>query len=248
MLHRLDSPELVASLAGRVDRAPIEQRQKLAKRRLATLNRSSTLGEHIGDGGSLRDRWADLTLTRQEQIVAAVLDHVVVRPGRRGFNQFDPARLSPVWQRHNTRPRHPPPGRASAPTRTTRRRRPDPSLIRTDDPLPPRPQRRPPTQPRPAHDPRHPTPNTPAHDRLHQPAHERRKEHTRSDPLPQALPRPQPLPTPREPATDDLTDREASLAQAKALIADSGTGRRETLCRSSALASWHDPAVDPAAR
>ena len=136
VLHRLDSPELAASLAGRTDdahaaqwqteieqaqeqldelarlwgekqisqpewlaaRAPIEQRQKLAKRRLAALNRTSTLGEHIGNGASLRERWADLTLTRQEQIVAAVLDHVVVGPGRRGFNSFDPSRLAPVWR------------------------------------------------------------------------------------------------------------------------------------------------------
>lgn len=136
VLHRLDSEELAASLAGRTDdahaaqwqseieqaqeqldelarlwgekqisqpewlaaRAPIEQRQRLAKRRLAALNRTSTLGEHIGNGASLRDRWADLTLTRQEQIVAAVLDHVVVAPGRRGFNSFDPSRLSPVWR------------------------------------------------------------------------------------------------------------------------------------------------------
>jgi len=39
-----------------------------------------------------------LTLTKQTQIVEAVLDHVVVGPGRRGFNCFDPSRLTPVWR------------------------------------------------------------------------------------------------------------------------------------------------------
>ena len=137
VLHRLDSPELAASLAGqRTDdahalqwqteierdqeqldelailwadrtishseylaaRPKIEQRQKLAKRRLAALNRTSAIGEHAGNAAGLRERWESLTLTRQEQIVAAVLDHVVVGPGRRGFNRFDPSRLSPVWR------------------------------------------------------------------------------------------------------------------------------------------------------
>ncbi len=45
--------------------------------------------------------------------------------------------------------------------RTARRLRTDPRLIRPDDPLPPRPQRRPQTQPGAAHDPRHQTPITP---------------------------------------------------------------------------------------
>lgn len=136
VLHRLDSPELAASLAGRSDdahavqwqteierdqaqldelatlwaertishseylaaRPKIEQRQTLAKRRLAALNRTSTLAEHVGNAANLRQRWESLSLTRQEQIVAAVVQHVVVGPGRRGFNRFDPARLTPVWR------------------------------------------------------------------------------------------------------------------------------------------------------
>jgi hypothetical protein len=40
----------------------------------------------------------DLPHTRQHAIVAAVLDHVVVGPGRRGYNRFDPSGLSPVWR------------------------------------------------------------------------------------------------------------------------------------------------------
>jgi hypothetical protein len=34
----------------------------------------------------------------QNVVVAAVLDHVVVGPGRLGYNRFDPSRLSPVWR------------------------------------------------------------------------------------------------------------------------------------------------------
>jgi site-specific DNA recombinase len=136
VLHRLDSPELAATLNGRphdpegagwqaeieqaqeqldelanmwaereISRseyltagATIRKRQETARKRLAALNRTSVLSEHLGNAAGLRERWAALTLTRQQQIVAAVLDHVVVGAGRRGFNKFDPARLAPVWR------------------------------------------------------------------------------------------------------------------------------------------------------
>jgi hypothetical protein len=39
-----------------------------------------------------------LPLTRQRAIVAAVLAHVVVKPGRRGYNRFDASRFEPVWR------------------------------------------------------------------------------------------------------------------------------------------------------
>jgi DNA invertase Pin-like site-specific DNA recombinase len=79
-------------------RGPIEKRLDVAKKRLATLNRTSALTPHLGNGSQLRQRWAEMTLTRQQQIVAALLEHVVVRPGRRGFNRFDPSRLQPIWR------------------------------------------------------------------------------------------------------------------------------------------------------
>jgi hypothetical protein len=34
----------------------------------------------------------------ERNIVAAVLDHAVIGPGRRGYNRFDPARVTPVWR------------------------------------------------------------------------------------------------------------------------------------------------------
>lgn len=79
-------------------RPPIEKRLTLAKKRLAALNRTSTLSAHVGNAGELRERWQEMNLTRQQQIVAAVLDHVDVGPARRGYNRFDSARLAPVWR------------------------------------------------------------------------------------------------------------------------------------------------------
>jgi hypothetical protein len=79
-------------------RQPIEHRLSQAKRQLARLSRVSVLEGHVGHAPALRERWPDLPLTRQHAIVAAVLDHVVVSPGRRGYNRFDPSRLTPVWR------------------------------------------------------------------------------------------------------------------------------------------------------
>ena len=68
------------------------------------------------------------------------------------------------------------------------------------------------------HDRRHPSTHRPRDDRLHRTPHQRRQNAARSDPLPQALPRPQPLQAPRERSlTDQLTNKEASLAQARDL-------------------------------
>ncbi len=79
-------------------RTPIEQRITEAKKELGRLNRTSALAGHVGNAGQLRSLWETLPLTRQHAIVAAVLDHVVVGPGRRGYNRFDESRLAPVWR------------------------------------------------------------------------------------------------------------------------------------------------------
>jgi site-specific DNA recombinase len=79
-------------------RAPIEKRLDLAKRRLAAINRTTQLTPHLGNAQELREQWETMTLSRQKEIVGALLQHVVVGPGRRGFNRFDPARLTAVWR------------------------------------------------------------------------------------------------------------------------------------------------------
>jgi hypothetical protein len=79
-------------------RPPIEKRHAIAKKKLAALNRTTALLPFIADAARVREHWQAMTLTRQQQIVAALVDHVVVGPGRRGYNKFDGSRLRPVWR------------------------------------------------------------------------------------------------------------------------------------------------------
>ena len=79
-------------------RAPIEKRQTLARKKLAALNQATALVPFIGDAKRVREQWQTMTLSRQHQIVTALLDHVVVGPARRGYNRFDESRLQPVWR------------------------------------------------------------------------------------------------------------------------------------------------------
>jgi hypothetical protein len=79
-------------------RVPVERRITEAKKRLARLSRTAALAGHVGNASALREQWQTLDLTRQHAIVEAVLDHVVVGAGRRGFNRFDPSRFHPVWR------------------------------------------------------------------------------------------------------------------------------------------------------
>jgi transposase len=92
---------------------------------------------------------------------------------------------------------------------------PIPASSGQNDPLPPRPQRRPKAQPDAPPHPAHQETITRPHDQLHRATTPRRQDPARSNSLPQALPRPQPLPPTRKPATHErLTNIEASLAQA----------------------------------
>lgn len=79
-------------------RRPIEARLTAARRQLGRLSQTTVLDGHVGLATELRDRWSTLNLTRQRAIIAAVADHFVIGPGRRGFNQFDSSRIKPVWR------------------------------------------------------------------------------------------------------------------------------------------------------
>jgi hypothetical protein len=82
----------------RAARKPIEQRVTNARKQLNKVSRSSVIDRYVGNGAGLRAEWDSLDLSQQHAIVAAVIDSVVVGPGRRGYNRFDEARLSPVWR------------------------------------------------------------------------------------------------------------------------------------------------------
>jgi hypothetical protein len=102
---------------------------------------------------------------------------------RRDRRRTDPLRLLP--------PRtHPLRGRV----RIARRRRADPSVLRTNRASPPEPLRRPPAQPSPTHDRALPHARRPPHTRLHRTPPSRRTQHPRNQAMPQALHRTPPLP------------------------------------------------------
>lgn len=82
----------------RAAREPIEQRRTAARKQLAKATRITVLDGYVGNAAALRADWDSLDLTRQHAIVSAIVDHVTVAPGRRGYNRFDESRLSPFWR------------------------------------------------------------------------------------------------------------------------------------------------------
>lgn len=79
-------------------RNPIEERVRSAEKRLSRMTRSDALNGLVGNASQLRGQWAELNLSRQHAIVAAVLDHLVVAPGTSGARELDPNRADPVWR------------------------------------------------------------------------------------------------------------------------------------------------------
>jgi DNA invertase Pin-like site-specific DNA recombinase len=79
-------------------RKPIEARLAKARRELADTTGTPDLAELAGTGTALRDSWPTLNLDRQRAIIAAVLDHAVIGPGKPGRSSFDPGRVRPTWR------------------------------------------------------------------------------------------------------------------------------------------------------
>jgi site-specific DNA recombinase len=76
-------------------RRAIEARLADATRSLArTPSPSARLGD---DPEALQDQWKKLHLDGKRAVLAEVVDHVVVGPGRRGLNRFDESRVKVVW-------------------------------------------------------------------------------------------------------------------------------------------------------
>jgi DNA invertase Pin-like site-specific DNA recombinase len=79
-------------------RKPIQARIYAAEKRIARVTRTDALAGLPGNGQALRGSWDGLNLTRQAAIVAAVLDHALIRPGTPGSRSLDPNRVQPVWR------------------------------------------------------------------------------------------------------------------------------------------------------
>lgn len=79
-------------------RRPLTARLDTAKKRLARLSDTTAIADFVGNAGSLRAQWQDLSLNRQRAVIAAVLTHLTVGPAVKGRNTFDPGRLSPTWK------------------------------------------------------------------------------------------------------------------------------------------------------
>ena len=79
-------------------RRPIRERIDSAKRRLSRISATHRIDQYAGHSKALADTWDDLPLTRRHAIIKTVLDYVVVNPGVKGRNTFDPSRFTPVWR------------------------------------------------------------------------------------------------------------------------------------------------------
>jgi DNA invertase Pin-like site-specific DNA recombinase len=82
----------------KVARGSLQQQLGDAKRRAARDSKAGIISEHVGHAGELRERLHELGIDRFHAIISGVLAHVVVNPGRRGFNRFDPQRFDLAWR------------------------------------------------------------------------------------------------------------------------------------------------------
>jgi DNA invertase Pin-like site-specific DNA recombinase len=97
-LAELKGRRVISTAEWLAARAPVLARLEASRRNLADDTSTLTLRGIVGHGDALGGEWAGLPLTRQQAIIATVLDHAVVGPGRRGYNRFDPSRIRPVWR------------------------------------------------------------------------------------------------------------------------------------------------------
>lgn len=81
-----------------VAREPLQRELDDARRRHSRRAGTGVLTEFIGRPGALRKRWEALSLDRRTAIIKVVLSEVLVLPGRRGYNRFDPDRFEFAWR------------------------------------------------------------------------------------------------------------------------------------------------------
>lgn len=79
-------------------RRPIQQRLEQAQRQLAQVTHSTALVGLVGNGDELARSWSGLNLDRQNAIVGALVDRVVIGPRTGSGGRFDPDRVVVVWR------------------------------------------------------------------------------------------------------------------------------------------------------
>lgn len=79
-------------------RGAAEKQVREAESVLAALSGTTALEGHIGNGEALAASWENLSLDRQRAIVQTLVDHLIVGPGTRGLNKFEPSRVTPFWR------------------------------------------------------------------------------------------------------------------------------------------------------
>jgi site-specific DNA recombinase len=88
----------ISMSALRIVHDDIDEQTRKLDAAIARLTHTDAIAGYVGDGARLRDAWAGITVSRQHAVIKAVLDRVVVMPGKPGSRSVDPGRVSPVWR------------------------------------------------------------------------------------------------------------------------------------------------------
>lgn len=79
-------------------RGPLQEGLDDASRRAVRESSVATIAEYVGRAGLLRERWPGMAIDKQNAIFRGMLVEIIVNPGRRGYNRFDPDRFEPIWR------------------------------------------------------------------------------------------------------------------------------------------------------
>lgn len=88
----------ISAAEWRTVRQIIETRLSGNRRRLAQYAEADALSSLNLASPDLAAQFAQLDLSRQAQIVTAILDHAVIGPGSPGARRVEPSRVMPVWR------------------------------------------------------------------------------------------------------------------------------------------------------
>lgn len=81
----------------RAAREALAQRVAALTGRLTAVDRSGVLAAVAGTAADVNAKWDAADITWRRAVVGAVLADVTIGPGRRGYNRFDPARVTYRW-------------------------------------------------------------------------------------------------------------------------------------------------------